>query len=213
MRNMNKKLLKIILGVLGVIAVGVGLFFLIRAINAKKTDQPKTALVVYFTEVTAQDGAEFVDMGETEIVAQEIAIQANANVFRIQQIDWYSENHEENMEHAKKEKEENARPEYLEDLVDTSYYSTVFLGYPVWYEDLPMVVYSFIEKTDWGGKDLYLFNTYDGKIVDTRSKVAEALGGGVAIGENVLSLSNDEARSETAVTKIQDWLKEIGIKK
>ena len=117
MRNMNKKLLKIILGVLGVIAVGVGLFILIRAINTKKTDQPKTALVVYFTEVTAQDEAEFVDMGETEIVAQEIAIQANANVFRIQQIDWYSENHEENMEHAKKEKEENARPEYLEDLV------------------------------------------------------------------------------------------------
>ena len=101
----------------------------------------------------------------------------------------------------------------MEDLVDTSNYSTIFLGYPVWYEDLPMVVYSFIEKTDWVGKDLYLFNTYDGKIVDTRSKVAEALGGGVAIGENVLSLSNDEARSETAVTKIQDWLKEIGIKK
>ena len=50
------------------------------------------------------------------------------------------------MEQATRERREQARPEYVGE-VDLSKYQTVYFGYPIWWGDLPMVVYNFIEKT------------------------------------------------------------------
>lgn len=41
-------------------------------------------------------------------------------------------------------------------------YDIVFVGYPDWWSDAPMLIYSFLESYDWEGKTLIPFCTSGG---------------------------------------------------
>lgn len=60
------------------------------------------------------------------------------------------------------EKGANARPELSSRLDDLDRYDTVFLGFPNWWGDMPMAVYSFLDEYDLGGKALVPFVTSGG---------------------------------------------------
>ena len=53
------------------------------------------------------------------------------------------------------------RPEYQGD-VNLDDYSTIFFGYPIWWGDMPMIVYNFLEKHTFNGQNLYPFCTHEG---------------------------------------------------
>lgn len=56
---------------------------------------------------------------------------------------------------------ELGRPE-LKALPDLAAYDTIFFGFPVWWGDIPMPVYTAIEALDWTGKTIAPFNTHEG---------------------------------------------------
>ncbi|MBQ2638447.1 hypothetical protein IJF91_00020 [Candidatus Saccharibacteria bacterium] len=66
-----------------------------------------------------------------------------------------------NTELLAKEMTEQSRPEYIGD-IDISKYDNIFLGYPIWWGDLPMIVYTFLDKHDFSDKTVIPFNTHDG---------------------------------------------------
>ena len=41
-------------------------------------------------------------------------------------------------------------------------YDVIFLGYPNWWGDMPMIIYSFLEQYDLSGKTVIPFNTHGG---------------------------------------------------
>ena len=41
-------------------------------------------------------------------------------------------------------------------------YDTVFIGYPNWWGDMPMILYTFFESCDFSGKTIITFNTHGG---------------------------------------------------
>ena len=41
-------------------------------------------------------------------------------------------------------------------------YDTIYIGYPIWWGDLPMVCYTFLEKHDLSGKTIVPFCTHEG---------------------------------------------------
>lgn len=41
-------------------------------------------------------------------------------------------------------------------------YDTVFVGYPNWWYDMPMAMYSFFEEYDFSGKTIIPFNVHNG---------------------------------------------------
>ena len=45
---------------------------------------------------------------------------------------------------------------------DITKYDVIFLGYPIWYGDMPMAVYTFLESCDWNGKTIIPFSTHAG---------------------------------------------------
>lgn len=51
-------------------------------------------------------------------------------------------------------------PSFKTDVPDLSEYDTVFVGYPVWAQDLPMFVLEFLKKCDLKGKTIIPFATY-----------------------------------------------------
>ncbi|MEE5994034.1 MAG: flavodoxin [Oscillospiraceae bacterium] len=43
-------------------------------------------------------------------------------------------------------------------------YDVVFVGYPIWWGDMPVIMYTFLESYDWTGKGVIPFNTHEGSI-------------------------------------------------
>lgn len=102
--------------------------------------------------------------GNTEFVANEIAKETGADVFRVVPADAsrYDGDYDTVADIAKKEVAEQARLEFAGSVADFEQYDTIYLGYPCWWGDMPMIMYSFLAKYDLSGKTLATFTTNEG---------------------------------------------------
>ena len=104
----------------------------------------------------------FVEVGNTEKVAQMIGDATGAELFKIEQKEPYSPNYKRCIDQAMADKRANARPELVELPENLDDYDEIYLGYPNYWGDLPMAVYSFLEAFDWTGKTIHPFCTHEG---------------------------------------------------
>ena len=63
---------------------------------------------------------------------------------------------------ALEEQNQNARPELLNTIDNLDEYDTIFVGYPNWWGDMPMILYTFFEQHDFSNKTIIAFNTHGG---------------------------------------------------
>ena len=122
-------------------------------------------LVVYFSRTGEQYNVGVIDKGNTSIVAEMIAEKTGADLFEvIPADDHYPMTYKDLTDVAKKEQNDNARPEYAGSAPDLSKYDTIFIGAPVWWGDWPMIMYTFFENNKDGlsGKTLIPFSTHEG---------------------------------------------------
>ena len=108
----------------------------------------KKSIVVYFSW-----------SGVTESVAKEIASQTGSEIYRIEEAEPYTRDPKKVRELAQVEKKRNARPAIKGTLPDLSQYDTVYLGWPCWYSTAPMIMLTFLDQVDLGGKTLAPFTT------------------------------------------------------
>lgn len=103
----------------------------------------------------------------------------------------------------------NARPAIKGD-VNVNEYDTIFIGYPNWWGDVPMPLYTFIEKHYWQGKIVIPFCTHEGReLGSTPKKLAASCKGatlliGLAVRGTTAQNSSDETRQA-----VNDWLEEL----
>lgn len=57
------------------------------------------------------------------------------------------------------QKDASARPEILDRVENFDSYTTIYLGYPIWYGDAPKIIYTFLESYDFSGKTIIPFCT------------------------------------------------------
>lgn len=145
--------------------------------------------------------------GNTEYVAKVIQETAGGDLFRIETTAEYPRDHDPLVDQAADEQDENARPELKNHIEDLGQYDTVILGFPNWWADLPMPVYTFLEEYDLSGKTIIPFVTHGGSgFSDTRDTISE-LEPDAAVSDNTLSLSRgDVADSEE---EIRQWAKSL----
>ena len=141
--------------------------------------------------------------GNTEYVAKIIQETTGADLFRIETTAEYPLDHDPLVDQAADEQDENARPELKNHIEDMGQYDTIILGYPNWWADLPMPVYTFLEEYDFSGKIIIPFVTHGGSgFSDTRDTISE-LEPDAAVSDNTLSISRgDVAGSEE---EIRQW--------
>lgn len=110
------------------------------------------------------------------------------------------------MDVAQTEKESNARPEVKGD-IKVEDYDVIFLGYPNWWGDMPMAVYTFIEKHDWNGKTVVPFCTHEGSgLSGTKRKLKDACKGAtVSEGLAIKGTTAQNSHSQ-ALKTVQAWL-------
>ena len=171
--------------------------------------QGKKILVAYFSRTGEQYGVGVISKGNTEIAAEIIAAKTGGTLFEIKpKDDKYPKAYKDLIKYAKDEMKDNARPELSADVKNFADYDTVFIGYPVWWGDKPMPVYTFIEKHDFKGKTIIPFATHEGSgFCGTQgmSKTGAIIREGLGIYGHVAQNERKQAEKE-----ITEWLEGLG---
>ncbi len=168
-------------------------------------------LVVYFSRADENTGGVgYIEKGNTKILAEMIAERTHGDLFEIKTVKPYPKEYRPVTEAAKQEKEENARPEIVGELPDLSKYDVVFLGYPIWWSDMPMPVYTFLDRENFAGKIILPFCTHEGSgLSGTDRRIAETtkadVKDGFALAGHIAQNSPDEARSA-----LYEWMSKQG---
>lgn len=116
-----------------------------RDMNTKKI------LVAFFSRTGENYAVGHIEQGNTHIVAEMIASATGGTLFRIEPATPYPDDYRACTEVAQREKRSKARPALVGDIAAEEY-DVIFLGYPNWWGNLPMCVYTFLEQHDWQGK-------------------------------------------------------------
>ena len=147
--------------------------------------------------------------GNTEQVAQIIQQETGGDLFEITPAPPYTDDYNELLDIAQQEQSDNARPELAGQVENWEQYDTIFVGYPNWWSDAPMAVYTFVESYDWSGKTLVPFNTSaSGGFGRSLSGLEEsAPGASILDGISFTERNLGDAQSEVAA-----WLDELDLK-
>ena len=171
------------------------------------------SLVVYFSRIGQQYSVGNITEGNTAIVGKMIAKETNADIFEIKVVkDEYPTNDYTALTQiAKKEKQQNARPAIIGKVENFDKYDVIFIGYPNWWADMPMPVYTFLDSYDFTGKTIAPFCTHEGSgLSGTESNFksltkAQTVANGLAIYGH--TAQNNRAEAEN---KVKAWLKGLG---
>lgn len=140
--------------------------------TAGKSGKPGKVLVAYFSVpetdgVDASSGASRIvsngrTMGSTHYVASVISEATGGDLFEIKTTHTYPGTHKALIDAAKKEIDSSARPRLATRISNLKDYGVVFVGFPNWWYDMPMPLYSFFDEYDFGGKTVIPFCTHGG---------------------------------------------------
>ena len=145
--------------------------------------------------------------GNTKKLAEAIAAETGADLYRIETVKEYPTEYRPCTEEALKEKNENARPEMKNPLKNLNDYEVIFVGCPVWWWTTPMVIHSFFEYSEYNfkGKTVIPFVTYEATYKDeTLAKIVEL---------SPDSKHLDGFGTTGDLSGVKAWLQKIGMNK
>ena len=178
--------------------------------QAEQTEGGSNMLVAYFSLAGEQYGVGVIEEGNTSIIARMIAEQTGADLFEIKPETPYPTTYQGLLDVSQQEMRDNARPEIADTVDNMDDYDTIFIGYPNWWGDMPMIVYSFLESYDLSGKTIVPFCTHGGSgLSNTESTIADITGGTMKDGFAIPGTTAQNDR-DTARSKVIEWLKGDG---
>lgn len=135
-------------------------------------EQSNKILVCYFsfpetdsTDASSSASRVVIDgemKGAMQYMAEIISDTTGGDLFRIETVQDYPGTHEPLVDQAADEKADSARPELSTHIDNLDDYDTIFIGYPNWWGDMPMPLYTFLEEYDFSGKTIIPFNSHGG---------------------------------------------------
>ena len=146
--------------------------------------------------------------GNTGLAAHWISDAAGGDFFSIQTEEKYPGDYDDTVDQGQEEQSENARPKLSSHVDHMDQYDVVFLGYPNWWGDMPMAVYSFLDEYDLSGKTVIPFVTSGGSgFSDTVSAIKEEepdadVQEGLELSDSETADSEDEVKS---------WVESLGV--
>ena len=167
---MSKKVIALIIAIL---VIALGCYFVFNGHNKTQKDSSNNSLE--FEERNSINNIQeentsskkiavvyFSVTGNTKKVAEYIKEETNADLFEIIPKQKYTSedlNYNDKTTRATKEQnDESVRPE-IENTIDVSDYDVIFIGYPIWWGDVPRIIQTFMENNDLGNKTLIPFCT------------------------------------------------------
>ncbi len=161
--------------------------------NIQEKNSTPDTIVVYFSAT-----------GTTKGVAERIASVTGADIFELIPTEPYSDAdlnwNDKNSRTTIEMNDPNVRPSIANDTVDLEKYTTVYIGYPIWWGDAPRMMSTFVEAHDFDGKTVIPFCTSGSSPIGrSGSNLASQAGSGNWLKGGRL----DAGISENG---IQDWI-------
>ena len=188
--NMKKVLLMVMMGIL----VGCGSSTTGQPVVEETTTEDKT-LVVYFSCT-----------GNTKKVADKIATITNADTYEIlakeeytsEDLDW----HDTNSRTTHEQSDPSFRPEIGSEVISLEGYTTIYLGYPIWWGEEPRILDTFVESYNFEGITIIPFCTSGGSgIGQSEQNLKENAGSGNWLEGQRFSSSVSEEELKTWVER------------
>lgn len=158
----------------------------------------KKVLVVYFSW-----------SGHLDSMAHWVADETGGDLYRVTAKEPYPENYNQTADRAKSEQDNDVRPEINIDITpeQMAQYDTVFFGFPVWWYDLPMCMWTFLESYDFTGKTIIPFFSHEGSsngagALPTIEKLAQ---GATVRSDDALSIRGGKV--DGSENDVRDWVK------
>ena len=145
--------------------------------------------------------------GNTGVVADMIADATGADLFSIQTVEKYPDSYEATVDQGQEEQSADARPALATHIENLDSYDVIFLGFPNWWGDMPMALYSFLDEVDLSGKTIVPFVTSGGSGFSDTIRTIESMESGATVQEG-LSINGSSAAS--AQDQVNEWLAELG---
>lgn len=163
------------------------------------TDTSSSASVV-----ATEDGLQ----GNAEVLARMIQSAVGGDLFLIETEETYPVSYDETIDVGQQEQSDNARPALASQVENLDQYDTVFLGYPNWWGDMPMAVYSFLDEYDLSGKTIIPFVTHGGSgFSGTQNAIAELEPGATVLD----GLSVRDSGVADAQADVESWIAGLGL--
>lgn len=163
--------------------------------NPAAPDSWGDVLIVYFSRT-----------GTTENVAGMISdLLPDADVFEVVRAEPYPDEYTPTTEEAREELEADARPQLARYLPaeTVAEYETVIFGYPVWWHEAPMPMFTFLDSYDLTGKNIVTFCTSSSSpISETTEKIVESAEGATVYEGRRFTRGDADA--------VRGWLAELG---
>lgn len=146
-------------------------------------------------------------VGNTELLARWIQDGVGGDLWPIRTAEPYAADYDLTVERGKQEKDDNARPQLTGSIENMKGYDVVFLGFPDWWYDMPMAVYTFLEEYDLSGKTVIPFCTSGGSGFSDTLKTIKEIQSDIKLAEGLEVRDKDALGAETHV---KQWLRELG---
>lgn len=207
---MNKKVLVLIIVLVVLIGGGIYLFTKDSEENNEnapvnnnnnndennETDELST-LVVYFS-----------NSGNTEILANFIHNYVGGDIVALEPTVAYPEEYNDLLDVAQEEQQSDARPEFNDLNIDIEDYDTIFIGYPNWWGDMPMIIYTFFDTYDLSGKTIAPFNTSGGSGLSRTVGTIRELEPDATVTDGFTVLSDNV---DNAMSDVEEWIDSLGL--
>ena len=164
----------------------------------------KTTLVAYFSASEAHITAQ---------VAKTLAEAADADLFEIvpeaiyttEDLDWHNEKSRSSVEM----KDSTARPAVASKVENMDQYTTIYVGFPIWWYTAPRIINTFLEQYDLTGKTIIPFATSGGSDM---GKSGEDLQKASAPGANWI-LPGKVLNGNPPVDSLKTWIETLPLTK
>lgn len=170
--------------------------------QTEETDAPDVqeskVLVAYFSAT-----------GTTEGVAEQIANGLNSDIYEIVPEDPYTDAdlnyNDDNSRTTIEMNDPDARPAISGGVEDMDQYTTVFIGYPIWWGDAPRIISTFVETYDFSGKTIVPFCTSGSSGIDSSASNLEQLTSGATW------LSGRRWNGGDSQDTVMEWVNSLGL--
>ena len=167
--------------------------------ESEPTEAGSKSLVVYFSW-----------SGNTENVAKSIQNQTDSDIFKIVPATPYSDDYDTVVDLAKVEQRENARPAVADSIENIADYDVIYVGFPNWLGDMPMILYTFFDSYELSGKTIAPFCTSGGSGLSNTVNEMKELEPNATVTDGLHIGSSSASNPDNAVS---EWLSEIGLAK
>lgn len=183
--------------------------------ESKQTEQngAKKILIAYFSwaenatqdDIDAMTSPSVTEPGNVAQLASWVSEETGGDLFSIQVKEPYPADWDGCLERANQEKKDDTHPALRSTVENIEEYDTVYLGYPNWWYSCPMALFSFFDRHDLSGKQVYLFCSHGtGGLASSVKDISEAIPD-AKISDHVFDVYEEEAAS--AKDEIVEWVK------